>query len=140
MLKQNFRSQTSVWPVGNVKKYWCELHRESSYHPRELVLVEMSKNISEDVETIPLETVFKITRKEGLIKEKSIFQIMTSNGKFTLGTDSLEKTEKWIRVLNEEIFGPPQHNVICKYVCLQVKSVQSMCVLILGTSCTRLLM
>ena len=76
----------------------------------------MPTDIHQDVETISLETVFKITKKEGLIKEKSIFQIMTSNGKYTLGTDSLEKTEGWIRVLNEEIFGPPKHNVVCKYV------------------------
>ena len=80
----------------------------------------MPKDIHEDVEIIPLETisletVFKITRKEELIKEKSIFQIMTSNGKYTLGTDSLEKTKGWIRVLNEELFGPPKHNVVCKY-------------------------
>ena len=115
-LQTKFPPQPSAWPMGCVKKYWCELHRESSYHPRELVLAEMPKSTDEDVETIPLETVFKITKKEGLIKEKSIFQIMTSNGKYTLGTDSLKKTEGWIRVLNEELFGPPKHNVVCKYV------------------------
>ena len=102
------------WLEANVRKYWCELHRESSYHPRELVLAEMPKNTNGDVETIPLETVFKITKKEGLAKGKSIFQIMMSNGKYTLGTDSLEKTEGWIRALNEELFGPPKHNVVCK--------------------------
>ena len=104
------------WPIGSIKKYWCELHRESSYHPRQLILVEMPKNDNEDPETIPLDNVFKISSQEGLIKGKSIFQIMTSNGKFTLGTDSLEKTEKWISALHEELFGPPKHNVVCKYM------------------------
>ena len=102
------------WPAGCIKKYWCELHRESSYHPRQLVLIEMSKNTREGAETIPLENVFKITAMEGLTKGKSIFHIMTPNGKFILGTDSVEKTEEWIRALNEELFGPPKHNVVCK--------------------------
>ena len=80
------------------------------------MLTEIPKCIPEDAETIPLENVFKVTLKEGLIKGMSIFQIMTSNGKYTLGTDSLEKTEGWIRTLNEELFGPPKHNVVCKYI------------------------
>ena len=41
---------------------------------------------------------------------------MTANGKFTLGTDGFEKTEGWIGALNEELFGPPKHNVVCKYI------------------------
>ena len=74
----------------------------------------MPKCIPEDAETVSLENVFKVTPKEGLIKGKSIFQIMTSNGKFTLGTDCLEETERWINALNDELFGPPKHNVVCK--------------------------
>ena len=74
----------------------------------------MSKCVPEDAETIPLENVFKVTPKQGLVKGKSIFQIMTSNGKFTLGTDSLEETEGWIDALNKEVFGPPKHHVVCK--------------------------
>ena len=76
----------------------------------------MPKNDSEDPETIPLDNILKISSQEGLIKGKSIFQIMTSNGKFTLGTDTLEKTEKWIHTLHEELFGPPKHDVVCKYM------------------------
>lgn len=75
----------------------------------------MAKNIREDAETIPLENVFKITAKQEVTKGKSLFHIMTPNGKFTLGTDSLEKTEEWISALNEELFGPPKHDVVCKY-------------------------
>ena len=75
----------------------------------------MAKNIREDAEIIPLENVFKITAKQEMTKGKSLFHIMTSNGKFTLGTESLEKTEEWISALNEELFGPPKHNVVCKY-------------------------
>ena len=52
---------------------------------------------------------------EKLVKGKSLFQIMTSNGKFTLGTDSLEETEKWIYALNKELFGTPKWNVVCKF-------------------------
>ena len=80
----------------------------------------MPTNIHEDVETIPLDNVFKIASQEGLVNGKSIFQIMTSNGKFTLGTDSLEKTEKWINALHEELFGPLKDNVVCKskYTCI----------------------
>ena len=102
------------WSAGSVKQYWCELHRESSFHPRQLVLVEMPRSTQVDAETIPLEAVFKITRREGSVKGKFLFQIMTSNGKFTFGTDSLEATEGWIRALNEELFGPPKHDIICK--------------------------
>lgn len=80
------------------------------------MLAETPKNNHGDTETISLEAVFTITRKQGLAKGKSIFQIMTANGKFTLGTDSFEKTEGWIRALNEELFGPPKHNVVCKYI------------------------
>lgn len=104
------------WSGGCIKKYRCELQRESSHHPRQLLLVETPKGITEDAETIPLENVFKVTPKEGLVKGKSIFQIMTSNGKFTLGTDSLKETEKWIHALNEELFGPPKHHVVCKWI------------------------
>ena len=74
----------------------------------------MPKHISEGAEVIPLQNVFKVTPKEGLMKGKSAFQIMTSNGKYTLGTDSFEKTDGWIRILNEELFGPPKNNVVCK--------------------------
>ena len=75
----------------------------------------MPTNTNEDVETIALENVFKIASQEGLVNGKSIFQIMTSSGKFTLGTDSIEETEKWINALHEELFGPPKHDVVCKY-------------------------
>ena len=76
----------------------------------------MPKCIPEHAKIILLENVFEVTPKEGLIKGKFIFQIMTSNGKFTMGTDSLEETERWINALNKELFGPPKHNVVCKYV------------------------
>ena len=85
-----------------------------------MALVEIPKCSQEEAETIPLENVFKVTLMEELAKGKSLFQIMTSNGKFTLGTDSLEESEKWICTLNKELFGPPKWNVVCKfmsYVC-----------------------
>ena len=78
------------------------------------MLVETPRSTQVDTETIPLEAVFKITRKEGSVKGKFVFQIMTSNGKFTLGTDSSEATEGWIRALNEEFFGPPIRDIICR--------------------------
>ena len=79
----------------------------------------MPKNDNEDPETIPLDNVLKISSQESLIKGKSIFEIVTPNGKFVLGTDNLEKTEKWITTLHEELFGPPKHDVVCKcmYAC-----------------------
>ena len=107
-----------AWSRETIKRYSCKLYRESSDHPRQLVLIETHncKCAPKDVEIIQLEKVLKVTLEKGLIKEKSLFHIFTLNGKYTLGTDSLEKTEGWIRILNREIFGPPEHNVVCKYI------------------------
>ena len=76
----------------------------------------MPKCDSENAEIISLEDVFKVASHGEILKGKSVFYIMTSNGKFTLGTDSIEKTESWINTLNEELFGPPIHDVVCKSV------------------------
>jgi len=74
------------------------------------------KSTPKHVEIIQLEKVLKVTLEEGLVKGKSLFHIFTLNGKYTLGTDSLEKTEGWIRTINGEIFGPPKHDVVCKCI------------------------
>jgi len=76
----------------------------------------MPNHNSEAAEIIPLEDVLKVASCGEMLKEKSVFYIMTSNGKFTLGTDSIEKTESWINTLNEELFGPPIHDVVCKSI------------------------
>ena len=97
--------------------YWCELYRESSYHPRQLVLIETHKS-TQVYKTIVLDksNVFKVLTNEDVIKGKFVFYIMTSKTKFTFATDSLKETNSWVDTLNEELFGLPQHDVICKYL------------------------
>jgi len=80
----------------------------------------MPKRNSETAEIIPLEDVFKVASHGKMLKGKSMFYIMTSNGNFTLGTDSIEKTESWINTLNKELFGPPIHDVVCKLISIIV--------------------
>lgn len=79
-----------------------------------MVLIDLHKSTEEVSENIPLENVFKVLKNEGVIKGKFVFHVMTSNGKFTFGTDSLEETESWVDTLNKELFGPPSDDVVCK--------------------------
>ena len=98
-----------------MRKYRCELYRESTYHPRQLELTDPHKCAEEISETITLENVFKVLMNEGMIKGKFVFHIMTSKGKFTFGTESSEETDNWVDVLNKELFGPPKHDITCEY-------------------------
>lgn len=97
-----------------MRKYWCELYRECSYHPRQFVLIDLHKSTEDASESIPLENVFKVLRDEGVAKGKFVFHVMTSKGKYTFGTDSLEDTESWVDTLNKELFGPPENGVTCE--------------------------
>ena len=77
------------------------------------MLTELHKSTQEESKTITLENVYKVLMNEGLIKGKFVFHVMTPKGKFTLGTDSSKETDSWVDTLNEELFGPPKHDVIC---------------------------
>ena len=74
----------------------------------------IDKSTQKVSETIVLENVYKVLMNEDLIKGKFVFHVMTEKGKFTLGTDSSKETDSWVNTLNEELFGPPKHDVICK--------------------------
>ena len=50
---------------------------------------------------------------EVLIKGKHVFQIMTSKRNYSIGTDTSDEAEKWIKTLNKELFGAPIAGVIC---------------------------
>ena len=78
------------------------------------MLVKLHKSVEKVSAAITLETVFKVVVNEGLIKGKFVFHVMTSKGKFTFGTDSSNETDSWVDTLNEELFGPPKCDVICK--------------------------
>ena len=78
------------------------------------MLIEPHKSTREVSETITLENVYKVLMNEGLIKGKFAFHVITSKGKFTLGMDSSKETDSWVDTLNEELFGPPKCDVICK--------------------------
>ena len=78
------------------------------------MLVELHKPTEKVSAAIALENVFKVAVNEGLIKGKFVFHVMTSKGKFSFGTDSSKETDSWVDALNEELFGPPKHDVICK--------------------------
>ena len=109
--------------LQRTQKYLCELYREGSYHPRHLQLHEVPKSPSPTSYTmphktklIPLEEVFKIVASKVLVKGKHLFQIMTSKQNYSFGTDTSDEAEKWIKTLNEELFGLPKAGVTCTYV------------------------
>jgi len=62
---------------------------------------------------IPLEEVLKIMANKEVVKGKHIFQIITSQKKYSFGTDTLDEAEEWIKTLNEELFGAPIAGVTC---------------------------
>ncbi|XP_065911968.1 uncharacterized protein [Dysidea avara] len=107
---------------ARTQKYLCELYREGSYHPRHLQLHEVPKSPSPTSYTmphktklIPLEEVFKIVASKVLVKGKHLFQIMTSKQNYSFGTDTSDEAEKWIKTLNEELFGLPKAGVTYQY-------------------------
>jgi len=100
-----------------VKECWCELHRETGDHSRQLVLHELHTKSSEKaVEVIPLVNVLKIAVNKGPTKDKFGFEIMTPKRKYLFGTNTSNETYSWIKILNEELFGPPKCDVTCKYM------------------------
>jgi len=93
------------------------LHRETGDHLRQLVLHELQHNkSSEKVELIPLVNVLKVAMRKGLVKDKFGFEIMTPKRKYLFGTNTSEEMDGWIKILNEELFGPPKCDVVCKYM------------------------
>jgi len=62
---------------------------------------------------IPLEAVYKIaaTHISNHYFKTNLF--------FWNTTDSSDEAEKWIKTLNEELFGTPIAGVICKYKCTE---------------------
>ncbi|XP_065910428.1 uncharacterized protein [Dysidea avara] len=101
--------------VQIIKEYWCELHRETGDHPRQLVLHELQTKSSEKVEVIPLVNVLKISMNKGLRKDKFGFEIMTPKRKHLFGTNTSEEMDSWIKIINEELLGPPKCDVVYDY-------------------------
>ena len=91
------------------------MHRETGDHPRQLVLHELQTKSSEKVEVIPLVSVLKIVANKALAKDKFGFEIMTPKRKYLFGTNTAKEMDSWIKILNEELFGPPKCDVVCKY-------------------------
>ncbi|XP_065911960.1 uncharacterized protein [Dysidea avara] len=101
-----------------IHKYYCELHRETNFYPRQLVLFEIPKyngstEQSEKVaELIPLDKVFRV---EALTDKKCMFKIMTSDKQYQIRVDTFQEASDWVDAINNEIIGQPVPGVVYEY-------------------------
>ena len=102
-------------------KYWCELHRESNFYPRQLVLYELSADRKEGShpgeasELIPLDVASKVSMiSTSAIKGKYVFKIMTAKQQYLIAVNTLSDASSWVNAINDEFFGPPVPGVVCK--------------------------
>ena len=58
---------------------------------------------------------------KGLRKDKFGFEIMTPKRKHLFGTNTSEEMDSWIKIINEELLGPPKCDVVCKYCSLRLQ-------------------
>ena len=102
-----------------VHKYWCELHRESNFYPRQLVLYEISQHIKghrcgKVSEYIPLDDVFRVMVSSEQNGKHNI-KIVTRMKQFLIGVDTSKEASAWVDTINNEVFGPPLPGVVCEY-------------------------
>ncbi|XP_065910532.1 uncharacterized protein [Dysidea avara] len=105
-----------------VHKYWCELHRESNFYPRQLVLHEISQHIKvrhcgKVSEMIPLDDVFSVMVSSEQ-KGKHGFKIVTGTKQYLIEVHTSQEASAWVDTINNEVFGPPVPGVVS----LQAKS------------------
>ena len=105
-------------------KYWCELHRESNFYQRQLVLYELSENRSEcthpsaATQLIPLDKTFKVSMTStNTTKGKYVFKIVTAKDQCLIAVNTLSDASSWVDAINNEFFGPPVPGVVCKFDC-----------------------
>ena len=78
-----------------------------------MVLYKTSKNNITDYgkisQFIPLDNVFKVVTNDNECQ----FDILTFDKKYSIKTSSVEDTTSWVEAINQEVFGPPLHGIIC---------------------------
>ncbi|XP_065910940.1 uncharacterized protein [Dysidea avara] len=102
-----------------VHKYWCELHRESNFYPRQLVLYEISQHIKSHrcgkvSEYIPLDDVFRVMVSSEQNGKHNI-KIVTRMKQFLIGVDTSKEASAWVDTINNEVFGPPLPGVVYEF-------------------------
>ncbi|XP_065911965.1 uncharacterized protein [Dysidea avara] len=108
-----FRSTYHPW--------YCELHRESNFFPRQLVLYEASqqktrRHSEKDMQFIPLDNVLTVALSDAIcLRGKLMFTIVTSSKQYFIGVDSLREASDWVDIINKEVFGPPIPGVVYEY-------------------------
>ena len=102
-------------------KYWCELHRESIFYPRQLVLYKLSEDLTDSPhpgevsELIPLDKAFKVSMTStSAIKGKYMFKIVTAKQQHLIAVNTLSDASSWVNAINDEFFGPPVPGIVCK--------------------------
>ncbi|XP_065911627.1 uncharacterized protein [Dysidea avara] len=103
-------------------KYWCELHRESNFYPKQLVLYELSEDLTDSphpgkvLELIPLDKAFKVSMTStSAIKGKYVFKIVTAKQQHLIAVNTLSDASSWVNAINDEFFGPPVPGVVYEY-------------------------
>ena len=103
-------------------KYWVELHRETSKNPRELRLFQPKEKADDKAmkhdQSITLHNVLEVCDKEQNISERPVFQIIFTKCEHQFLAESTEEMERWIVVLQQEIFGLPIQGVTCMSACV----------------------
>ncbi|XP_065910531.1 uncharacterized protein [Dysidea avara] len=102
-----------------VHKYWCELHRESNFYPRQLVLHEISQHIKvrhcgKVSEMIPLDDVFSVMVSSEQ-KGKHGFKIVTGTKQYLIEVHTSQEASAWVDTINNEVFGPPVPGVVYEF-------------------------
>ena len=100
-----------------IHKYYCELHRETNFYPRQLVLFEIPKYNDSTEQSgkvaglIPLDEVFRVE----VVDKKCMFKIMTSDKQYQIRVHTFQEASNWVDAINNETIGPPVPGVVCEY-------------------------
>ncbi|XP_065911963.1 uncharacterized protein [Dysidea avara] len=100
-----------------IHKYYCELHRETNFYPRQLVLFEIPKYNGSTEQSgkvaglIPLDEVFRVE----VVDKKCMFKIMTSDKQYQIRVHTFQEASNWVDAINNETIGPPVPGVVYEY-------------------------
>lgn len=61
--------------------------------------------------------VLHVLNREARARKFS-FQILATGCKYHLAAESAEDRERWVKGLKQLLFGPPQHGIVCEFLCI----------------------